>query len=459
MRIQDSEDLFVGVETVVAEPLKFKAKLQIGEDAYNSLRMKNKLGEIWEVAGVAGTAAVVAQSSTVASAFFAPVGIWAILGLGAAATPIGWVVGAALVSGGAWYGVTRYLKEDKNNKVMVIPHFINTPMDVLALGLFDLMAPLALKVAVVDGSLAKSERNHIRSYFVNDWGYDQTFVDRALSYTERQLSEFSIKKLTDTLAQFVKSNRDCNFDGMSKEIIAFLKNLVEADGKVDEREEMAIKWVEAIFSETGRFNFLDLPEKIRKTFEDVFSKEEANPNNPLKDTVERGKSECNEVLIRLESATEGELIKMRSHLGIKHPVDADKIDIAYRETASSVFDNALLRKKGERPKVTYKEILVDVLEAMKPFAFNMADILEPANVPKREDSHGPAENAYSYSISELERMIVAFHKEIESPKRFSRYYLLTRHLPVGAGSKTIYSTLELILIGQRQAIEMEAEIN
>lgn len=37
------------VEQVVAEPLHFKAKLAIGENAYTSLRTVNRLRELWDV--------------------------------------------------------------------------------------------------------------------------------------------------------------------------------------------------------------------------------------------------------------------------------------------------------------------------------------------------------------------------------------------------------------------------
>ena len=173
------EDSFQDVDRIVVEPLKFKAKLAIGEDAYTSLRVKNTVVEVWDVAGVATTAAVVAKSSVVASTFFAPTGWLAALGIGTAVTPIGWVVAAGVVTGGAWFhqlvdhllqdgfGITRHLKKASASKVTVVPNFINTPLDVLALGLFDLMAPLALKVAEVDGIVDQLRRQQLDDYFGN----------------------------------------------------------------------------------------------------------------------------------------------------------------------------------------------------------------------------------------------------------------------------------------------------
>jgi hypothetical protein len=158
---QDQTDWFEGIETIVAAPLSFKAKLAIGEDAYTALKVKNTVVQAWDVAGVATTAAVVAKSSVVASTFFAPTGFLAAIGIGTAVTPIGWVIAAGVVTGGAWYGITRHLKKASASRVTVIPNFINTPLDVLALGLFDLLVPLALKVAAVEGSADESKRQRI----------------------------------------------------------------------------------------------------------------------------------------------------------------------------------------------------------------------------------------------------------------------------------------------------------
>jgi hypothetical protein len=154
----NDKEWFHNVESIIEQPLKFKAKLAIGEDAYSSLRVKNKVVEFWDALGVATTAATIANSSAVASAFFAPSGLLAAIGIGTAVTPIGWVIAAGVVTGGAWVGITRYVKNITPSRVTVIPDFINTPMDVLALALFDLITPLVLKVAIVDGEIHSSER-------------------------------------------------------------------------------------------------------------------------------------------------------------------------------------------------------------------------------------------------------------------------------------------------------------
>ena len=258
---KDQINWFQDIETIVSEPLNFKAKLAIGEAAYTSLKLKNAVVQAWDVAGVATTAAVVTKSSVVATTFFAPTGFLAALGIGTAVTPIGWVIAAGVVTGGAWMGVTRYLKKASASRVTVIPNFINTPLDVLALGLFDLLAPLALKVAEIEGRIPVPERKLINIYFVKEWGYDSKFVAEGFDYTESQLDEFSVEELAQTLVKFTRLNPDCNFEMMAQEILGFLKNIVEAGGTKGEREEMTVKNIESIFKSANKIPF---KEKVRR---------------------------------------------------------------------------------------------------------------------------------------------------------------------------------------------------
>ena len=246
------QDGFEDIDRIVVEPLKFKVKLAIGEDAYTSLKVKNAVVQAWDVAGVATTAAVVAKSSVVASTFFAPAGWLAVFGIGAAVTPIGWVVAAGVVTGGAWYGITRHLKKNAASKVTVVPNFINTPLDVLALGLFDLMAPLALKVAAVDGVVDPLRRQRLDNYFVGEWGYDADFVDAGIHHVETRLGEVSVQQLAQTLAEFASQNRDCNFRSMAQEMLEFLREISSAGGSDGSADAYAIAEIERIFEAANR---------------------------------------------------------------------------------------------------------------------------------------------------------------------------------------------------------------
>ena len=66
-----------------------------------------------------------------------------------------------------WFGVMHALGGAIGSRVTVIPKCINTPPDIMGTKLFDLMMPLALKIAHGDGHVSGQERQCIGSYFVD----------------------------------------------------------------------------------------------------------------------------------------------------------------------------------------------------------------------------------------------------------------------------------------------------
>lgn len=217
---------FEGVTRVVAEPLRFKAKLAIGENAYASLRMINRTREIWDVLGAAGGGAALAKAAA--------------MGLGAAATPVGWIAIAALASGGACYGLYRWLGNTKGERVIEIPKFLNTPLDTLGLALFDLIAPLALRLAAVDGEIEPAERAALLAHLVDEWGLDAGFVARAVAQIEPGVARGSVPEMAAELSAFLHANPDCNHAAIAADLSDFLRRLLEAGGPLTEAEEQSL---------------------------------------------------------------------------------------------------------------------------------------------------------------------------------------------------------------------------
>jgi len=233
---------FSSVTQVVADSLRFKRKLGIGEDAYLSLKVGRTIAKIWDVGGVAASGAGVAASSAVAGTFFSSTGVLATLGFGAVAvTPIGWVVAAAVVSGGAYYGVTQAIGRYAGSKVEVIPKFINSPIDQLGAALLDMMGALSIKVAQMDGSIDQSERTAMVDYFVAEWGYDREYAEKALETLEENVLDRSVKAMASAIAKFVRDHPDCNLAAFQSELMVLLREVADADGRMDEREELAIE--------------------------------------------------------------------------------------------------------------------------------------------------------------------------------------------------------------------------
>jgi uncharacterized tellurite resistance protein B-like protein len=268
----EMDDGFSDIECIITEPLKFKVALAIGEDAYTSLRCGNKVQEWWDMIGAIGGGAAAAQSSLVATTFFAPHWLLATFGFGVAVTPVGWVVAAAVVSGGAWYGIQKVLGGAVDSRITKVPKFINTPIDVLAVSLFDLLAPLGLKVADADGTVTDDERTTILRYFVRTWGFDERFAKAGIAHLEQHLANFSIEDIARRLAEFKKNSPDCNYEAMSQNILEFLNQVMEADGQIDEAEEMAIGNVRAIFSEAGKSAFSKRIDSISGSVNETFKR-------------------------------------------------------------------------------------------------------------------------------------------------------------------------------------------
>ncbi len=248
-----------GAELVVADSNKFKIKLGIGEDAYASLKLKGVLQTIWDVKEAGAAGATAAASPLVATTFFGGGGLLSSLGLGAAAvTPVGWIIAAAVASGGAYYGATRLLSGYASSRVETIPKFINTPIDLLGATIFDMMAGLALKVSEFSGSVDDTERDAIVEYFNDVWGISPDYAWRALPLIELQLPTTTLKEMVRKLGEQQLDNPDCNPAAMQKSIRQFLEEIAHADGSFDEREELAIDTVErelgAILSTTSQLS-------------------------------------------------------------------------------------------------------------------------------------------------------------------------------------------------------------
>ncbi|PIM53598.1 hypothetical protein CS062_08980 [Roseateles chitinivorans] len=220
-----------GVDEVVADPLRFKAKLAIGEEAYASLRLINRGREVWDVLGAAGAGAAVAKTGLVASL------------LGASATPIGWVAFAALASGGACYGMYRLLSSTKGERVIEIPKYLNTPLDTLGLALFDLIAPLSLRLAAVDGTIEAAERQYLVDHLIGDWGLNRAFVEQSVAAVEARLGGSDLAAMAAEGAEFLHLNPDCNHAAIAKDLGVFMRGMLEAGGPLTPAETEALDTV------------------------------------------------------------------------------------------------------------------------------------------------------------------------------------------------------------------------
>lgn len=238
--LEEQVHSFDSVDRVVANDEKFKARLGAGADTFASLRAADILNNVWGVGGAASSGAGIVTS------YLAPTGIAALLPTSIASslgllTPVGWVVGAAAASGGLYYGVTRLFRSYYGSRVEEIPRFLNSSIDVLGASFLDLVGSLAIKVAAIDGCIHDEERTVIREYFTEEWGFDPEYVGRALELLEGKTGDHRISEMASLLAEFARTNPDCDFAKIKTGLHGLLTEIAEADGRIDEREEMAIE--------------------------------------------------------------------------------------------------------------------------------------------------------------------------------------------------------------------------
>lgn len=229
----------------VDHPDLFKMELEIGEKGYNRLLDRKSLLEIWDVVGAGITGASVVSAPFVATTLFPAAGVLAWVGLGtAAATPPGWILAAGLASGTMWYFIRGWFLKD-DHKVRKVPRYINTPLDLLAISLFDLMVPLMLRVAVVDGEICERERDVVVEVLLYNWGYNPQFIKAGLECIEKTLVNYEdVDGLAANLAKFAQSCPDIDEKKFCAHLVHRLERIADSDLRRDPEEDAAILMVQ-----------------------------------------------------------------------------------------------------------------------------------------------------------------------------------------------------------------------
>ena len=77
-------------------------------------------------------------------------------------------------------------------------------------------------------------------YFVAEWGYHQNYPERAIETLEASVFDCPIKIMTSATAKFVRDCPNCIFPACQSDLLVLLREVADVDGRVDEREELAI---------------------------------------------------------------------------------------------------------------------------------------------------------------------------------------------------------------------------
>jgi uncharacterized tellurite resistance protein B-like protein len=83
---------------------------------------------------------------------------------------------------------------------------------------------------MADGNVHESEKECIRSYFIDEWGYDERFYQAGYDLFINNIDKYQTIDLAGRLTEFQKSNPDCNQEFITEELFVFLEEIMNADG-------------------------------------------------------------------------------------------------------------------------------------------------------------------------------------------------------------------------------------
>jgi len=243
-------EVFSEDQVIIENDLKFKSALGIGDKAFKSLQLRENLTTCAEALGVGSSVSAFVSAPTVAG-FLGYSKTFLGLSLGAA-TPVGIVIAAGVLSAGAYVGVAKFLTRNKSDKLLITPKFINTPLDLLAMSLANFFVPISLKIGLADGSLHELEEQRIKSFMIREWGYSGSFITKLItSHKNKNLSQ-TYEQVLQKFIEFTKSNPDCDFVEVKNSLIKLVKSVIAADGEITENEQAQLSRIENYFANAIR---------------------------------------------------------------------------------------------------------------------------------------------------------------------------------------------------------------
>lgn len=228
-------------DAVIDNPLVFKMKLDIGEEAYRYLSSAKNLKNFFEITGVGAAASGIAAVGWLSSlGFVGKIG----LAVGMVSTPVGWIAAAGAGGAALTFGVKKFFKKTEKATMDNIPKFINTPLDALAKNVAEILLPPSIMIANSDSQFSQEERVCIVEYFFNEWGYNKLFIEKEIEAITENLSLFDLEEYAKQLSKICKKSQELKYDNIRNEILTLTHEIVEADGELRPMEKIMYKQLE-----------------------------------------------------------------------------------------------------------------------------------------------------------------------------------------------------------------------
>jgi len=236
---------------IIDSPLQFKAKLNIGDEAYAYLSKADNIIDfsIKLSAGLGGGALA-------GVAWFATLGPFAKLAflVGVTSTPVGWIVGVGALSSVLAYGLMKAREKTKDTTSITIPKHLNTPLDLLGQSVISLILPATVKMAMIDGRLCENERKVLGDYLAQEWGFNRCFIVNALTEQERLITEFDYEQYRQLVIAATCAVKEIKYEVIKEDLLTILTEVMKADGNISPEEEIELEILSNIILARGEAN-------------------------------------------------------------------------------------------------------------------------------------------------------------------------------------------------------------
>lgn len=380
---------------IIEHPLLFKAKLNIGDEAYAYLTKAEHFLDFSTTlaAGLAG-------GSIAGTVWFATLGPVAKLALvfGMATTPVGWLVGAGALSSVLTYALIKQRKSAKEATSIPVPRYLNTPLDLLAQSVISLIMPAAVRAACADGCLCERERETIRVYFTKEWGFNSEFVINAIREQEALIEGFNYEEYRQLLLAVDCANNEIKYDVIKTELSVILTDIIHADGEVTPEEERELESLIAILNKpvepevsSSASSILNVLKRRKEAVVDIINTKFGSNNIPEQKVQPSTKLNDDQLFQRLRQLDDNSLHSLLvSGLRLSKDklvgMDSEELILLCSKELRSAAGSSARNFFRDEHEFPYKQILIDVAD-------RLADGFTPLSWTKFKlgDSHSEQE--------------------------------------------------------------------
>lgn len=369
----DSQSPKIAEQPIIDAPLQFKAKLNIGEEAYAYLNEAANFIEFSKiiVGGVGG-------GSVFTLAWLATLGPIAKLALlvGFTSTPVGWIAGAGALSAVLAYGLMQAKGKAKEATTITIPNYLNTPLDLLGQTVLSLILPATVKMALVNGRLCEKERKVLSDYLAQEWGFNRDFIANAITEQERLIADFDYEQYRQLLIASTCTDTEIKYDVIKEELLTILTEVMKADGNISPEEEKELEKLSNIIAEKGEAEAGSIAEKVidsinrtKQSITEIVMAKAASIKSSLpnvKGDADIYEDRLFEKLRQLDEKNISSLLVSGLRVSEKTVVDLSKEDrilMCSKELRSAAGSSCRNLFRGDH-EFPYKQILIDVADRL-----------------------------------------------------------------------------------------------